>query len=127
MSAEARRFVEVWSRAWRDHDPDALDALYDFGARFRSHPFRQLQPPREYAEWAFADEDELVDLRWGDPIVAEGRAVVEYWAVARSGGRETTIAGVALLRFGADGRVVEQRDYWAEEAGAREPPEGWGG
>jgi hypothetical protein len=59
--------------------------------------------------------------------VAGDRAAVEYWAVLVENGREVTIAGVALLRFGADGRVVVQRDYWALEPGAREPTPGWGG
>jgi hypothetical protein len=30
-----------------------------------------------------------------------------------------------VIRFGADGRVVEHRDYWAMEDGRREPPPGW--
>ena len=54
-------------------------------------------------------------------------AAVEYWAVstARDGTVET-IAGVALLRFGADCRVVAERDYWNLAEGRVEPYEGWG-
>jgi len=92
---------------------------------FRSQPFRELEEPAAYAAWAFADEA-AADVRFGKPLVAGDRAVVEYWAVSRSGdGREETIAGVSVLRFGADGLVVEQRDYWNTVAGRREPPPGW--
>jgi hypothetical protein len=37
-----------------------------------------------------------------------------------------TIAGVALLRFGADGRVVDERDYWNTVEGRVDPYDGWG-
>jgi hypothetical protein len=42
--------------------------------------------------------------------------------VLRSEGREHTLAGTTLLRFDADGLVVEHRDYWALEDGRRERP-----
>jgi hypothetical protein len=31
-----------------------------------------------------------------------------------------------VIRFGADGLVREQHDYWNAHEGRREPPEGWG-
>ena len=123
VEAAARAWVDGWSRAWPAGDADAVGALYAPGASFRSHPFREPQPPQEYAAWAFADEDEqLVDLRFGDPIVGGDRAAVEWWAVVRrrSGG-EATLAGFSAIRFGADGLAVDQRDYWAISEG-RYPP-----
>jgi ketosteroid isomerase-like protein len=125
MDAEdsARAWVEGWSRAWPAGDADAVGALYTDGAVFRSHPFREPQPPAEYARWAFADEDEqLVECRFGQPVAGGERAAVEYWALLRRrDGTEATLAGIAVLRFGADGRVVEQRDYW-DLADGRRPP-----
>jgi hypothetical protein len=59
-------------------------------------------------------------------VIAGDRATVEYWAILAENGREVTIAGVALLRFDRDGRVIAQRDYWSLEKGGREPPEAWG-
>jgi hypothetical protein len=44
----------------------------------------------------------------------------------RADGEEQTLAGVSLLRFGDDGRVVEQRDYWAEGQGRRAASPGFG-
>lgn len=129
-SAAARAWVQAWSRAWPAADPGPLEAVYAEDAVFRSHPFR---PPHEgragvvdYARWAFADQEALHGCSFAEPVVAGDRASVEYWAVVVEGGRETTIAGVALLRFGPDGLVRTQCDYWTSEPRRHEPPAGWG-
>ena len=106
-------------------DVGAIAALYAPGARFRSQPFRDLQEPRAYAEWAFSEQDEA-EVWFGEPIVYGDRATCEYWGVVSFQGRDETIAGVAVIRFDADGLVSDQRDYWNAEEGRREPPEGWG-
>ena len=125
-AAAARRFAEVWTRGWREHDVDAVAALYAPGCSFRSEPFRELDEPRRYAAWAFADEN-AADVRFGEPIVAGDRAVVEYWAVSTSAdGAEETIAGASLLRFAPDGLVAEQHDYWNVAPGRHDAPPGWG-
>lgn len=67
-----------------------------------------------------------VEFWFAEPLVGAGGAVVQYWAVSKSAGRTKTFAGVAVIRFGADGRVVEQRDYWSLHPGAAAPPSGWG-
>jgi SnoaL-like domain len=121
----ARRWVAGWSRAWPIGDAEAIAALYAEDARFRSEPFRKLQSPREYAEWAFSEQDEA-ECWFADPITVGDRAIVEYWGVVRFRARDETIAGVALLRFRPDGLVTEQHDYWNAHEGRREPPEDWG-
>lgn len=123
MSGSAARvWVEGWRRAWPARDADAIGALYSGGAVFQSHPFRELQSPAAYAEWAFA-EQRSVELRFGDPIVDGDRAAVEWWAVITStGGSVETIAGVSLLRFDREGRVIEQRDAWNSADGRVELP-----
>lgn len=105
-----------------------MAALYTPGADFRSSPFREPREAGDYAAWAFESEAPGADVRFGEPLLVEpDRAAVEYWAVVRDAdGAETTIAGVALLRFDADGLVVEQRDYWHELEGGREPHPRWG-
>jgi hypothetical protein len=65
-------------------------------------------------------------VRFGEPVVAGEPATVEWWAVSRSPEGESTLAGVSLLRFGADGLVVEQYDYWHVEPGRRPPHEYFG-
>jgi hypothetical protein len=123
--AAARAWIDGWSRAWPDADAEAVAALYADDADFRSQPFRELQDPRAYAEWAFSEQDEA-DCWFGEPLVVDDRAVVEYWAVVRYQGKDETIAGIAVLRFGDDGLVVEQHDYWNAQEGRVEPPLGWG-
>lgn len=120
--AAAQAWVEGWSRAWSARDPDALAGLYAEGAVFFSHPFRDPQAPGEYAAWAFADQDD-VDFRFGEPIVDGDRAAVDWWAaITATDGTVETIAGISLLRFGRNGRVVEQRDAWSASPGRRELP-----
>ena len=121
-AAAARRFVDGWTDAWFGRDPDAVAALYADDAVFVSQPFREPQAPRDYAAWAFADDEPLVEVHWGEPILAVDRAIIEYWAFMG----DATLAGVALIRFGSDGLVVDQRDYWAVENGRREPAASWG-
>ncbi|MGH3081772.1 MAG: nuclear transport factor 2 family protein [Gaiellaceae bacterium] len=123
-SEAARRWVEGWSQAWPAADTDAVADLYAEDARFRSQPFRELQSPRAYAEWAFSEQDGA-ECWFGPPLVVGDRAVVEYWGIVRFQGRDETIAGVALIRFGPDGRVIEQHDYWNAQKGRVEPPEAW--
>jgi hypothetical protein len=123
--AAARAWVEAWTAAWRAGDPTPLDDVYAESASFRSEPFRELQAPREYAEWTFAEQDEA-ECWFGEPIVDGDRAAVEYWGIVRFQGADETIVGTAVLRFGPDGRVVEQRDTWNAKSGRFEPPDGWG-
>jgi hypothetical protein len=124
----AERWAREWERAWRDHDADQVATLYADGAGFRPGPFRDRRDPGEYAAWAFGSEDAGGEIRFGEPVVVgEGTAAVEWWAiVSNSGGPETTIAGVSLLRFDGDGLVVDERDYWNVDETRHEPHEGWG-
>jgi hypothetical protein len=119
----ARRWAEVWQRAWPVADTDAVSELYAEDAVFYSHPFRDRQAPAEYVAWAFGDQASA-ECRFGEPVAAGMRAAVDWWAVITDlDGGEQTVAGTSLLRFGDDGRVVEQRDAWAEEPGRRELPD----
>ncbi|MGH3022763.1 MAG: nuclear transport factor 2 family protein [Gaiellaceae bacterium] len=127
-SAAVRAWVDAWSRAWPAADPAPLAEVYAEDAVFRSHPFREPHEGREgvlaYARWAFADQEGFRGCSFGEPVIAGDRAAVEFWAVVVEQGREVTIAGVSLLRFGEDGLVRSQRDYWALEPGNHSPPDG---
>jgi hypothetical protein len=124
-AAAVRRWIETWAYAWPAKDADAIAALYAADAAFRSQPFRELQSPRAYVEWAFSEQDEA-ECWFGEPVVAGDRAAIEYWGIVRYEGRDETIAGISFVRFGADGLAVDQRDCWNSQEGRVEPPPGWG-
>jgi hypothetical protein len=89
--------------------------------------FREAQRTADYAAWAFADE-ERAEVWFGEPIVEGDRTAIAWWAISRgSDGRDSTLAGVSMIRFGRDGLVLDQRDYWnsADDA-AISPPDDWG-
>ena len=116
----ARRWAEVWSRAWPTADVEAIVALYTPDATYVSHPFRSRVTPREYLEGVFGVQASA-ECRFGEPIVSGDRAAVDWWGVITDvDGSVETVAGTSLLRFDADGLVVEQRDAWAGEPVGRE-------
>ena len=120
--AAARAWVDAWERAWPTGDPKPLAEVYAADAIFYSHPFREHQPPLDYAAWAFADQA-AAKCRFGEPVVGSDRAAVDWWAtVTTHDGSDETIAGTSLLRFDEHGLVVEQRDVWASEEGRRDLP-----
>jgi hypothetical protein len=111
----AKRWREIWEHGWRAHEGDEIVALYAEGAYFQSSPFRDPQAPRDYIVPTLAEEDSA-ECEFGEPIVDGDRAAVEWHAETKlkDGGTEK-LAGVSLLRFDADGLVVEQRDFWISE------------
>jgi hypothetical protein len=66
-----------------------------------------------------------VECRFGEPIASGDRAAVEWWGSWVEDGKTLTLAGTSVLRFDADGRVVDQRDYWNEVEGREPPYGGW--
>jgi hypothetical protein len=127
--AAARRWAEVWKSAWEAKDTEAVVAIYHPNVIFSTQPFRdpylRRAGVRGYVSQAFAEE--AGPRVWvGEPIVDGSRAAIEWWAAVTENGIETTLAGTSVLRFDADGLVVEQRDTWNQADGRREPPDGWG-
>jgi ketosteroid isomerase-like protein len=124
----ARRWAEVWSSAWPARDAEAIAALYADDAVYRALAFRDpdlgFAGVRRYLGENFAAESEL-ECWFGEPVAAGDRAAVEWWGTWVERGERLTLAGATLLRFGDDGKVVDQRDYW-NEVERREPPyAGW--
>jgi ketosteroid isomerase-like protein len=125
----ARRWADVWKRAWEARDSEAIVELYHPDVVFSTQPFRtpylRRAGVREYVSQAFAEE-QGPQVWVGQPIVEGQRAAVEWWAAVTENGQEITLAGTSVLRFDADGLVVEQRDAWNQADRRREPQEGWG-
>jgi hypothetical protein len=105
----ARRWADVWERGWHEHDAEAITALYADGAFWQQHPFREPEPG--YLVRVF-EEEQAAECQFGSPIVDGDRAAVPWSAHTElvDGGSED-IAGVSLLRFDANGLVLEHRDF----------------
>lgn len=106
----AQRWADVWERGWPAHDTAAISALYAEGAFWQQHPFHDPEPG--YLARVFAEE-ESAQVWFGTPVVDGDQVAVRWTAQTRlaDGGSED-LAGVSLLRFGSDGLVVEERDFW---------------
>ena len=122
----ARNWIDAWSRSWRELDADLLEPAYAPEAIHRSHPFREPGNPIDYARWALSEEEGEPEVWMGEPIVSGDRAAIEWWAALIENGQEVTLAGTSIVRFGDDGRAVEQHDYWGQADGRVSPWEGWG-
>jgi len=124
----ARRWAETWARAWPRRDAEAIVALYGDGATYRALAFREpdlgLEGVRRYLAENFRAETE-VECRFGEPVASGERAAVEWWASWVEEGRTLTLAGTTILRFDADGKVVDHRDYWNETDGRLPPYAAW--
>jgi SnoaL-like domain len=122
-------WIAAYGRAWVGRDPEAAVALFTEDAVYHSHPFREphtgSEGIRDYWTRATSTQEEL-ELRFGAPLMEGSKAVVEWWAIMRNEGAWITLPGALLLRFAADGRCEELREYWHVEDGRREPPPGWG-
>ena len=106
----AQRWAEAWEHGWSHHDAAAIGALYAEGAFWQQHPFRDPEPG--YLARVFAEE-ESAQCQFGEPIVDGDRAAVPWTAQTKlTDGDSEDLVGVSVLRFGADGLVVEHRDYW---------------
>ena len=126
----ARHWAQTWMRAWPEKDVDAIASLYADDAAYRAFVFREpdigVAGVRRYLTENFGVEQD-VECWFGEPIAAGDRATVEWWATWVEDNRRLTLAGATVLRFGADGLIVDHRDYWSQVE-AREPPfEGWSG
>jgi len=118
----ARRWADIWTRAWPSADVDAIAVLYAPDAAYYSHPLRERTTARGYLEPVFAEQAEA-ECRFGQPIVSGDRAAVDWWGVITAvDGSIETVAGTSLLRFDADGLVVEQRDAWVGVPERRDVP-----
>ena len=125
----AAAWADAWHRGWEALDPEPIIARYASDALLSTEPFREpyrgIDGVRAYVTGVLGEE-EAPRVWMSLPIVEGDRAAISWWASLREEGVETTLAGTSVLRFDADGLVVEQWDAWNQHAGRRDPPEAWG-
>lgn len=115
IRAAAARWARTWTQAWQRLHVEPIAALYAPDAVFSTQPFRDPHRGREgvrdYVTRAFGEE-ESPRVWMSEPIVDGDRASISWWATLREDGADATLAGTSVLRFDADGLVVEQWDAW---------------
>ena len=125
----ARRWAEAWRQGWEALDPEPILARYAPNALLSTQPFRTpyrgIAGVREYVTQALAEEEDP-RVSMSEPIVEGDRASVSWWASLREDGADATLAGTSVLRFDADGLVVEQWDAWNQLGERRNPPSSFG-
>lgn len=103
-------------------------ALYAHAVNYRALVFREpdegVEGVRGYLERNFEVEHDI-ECRFANPVASGDRAACEWWARWREAGVDLTMAGVTVLRFDADGLIIDHRDYWNEVPGRLPPFEGW--
>ncbi len=129
---DTRTAAERWAQTWRDNwiagKPEPIAVLYAPGAVYSTGPFRVPYRGPEgalaYLRPVLADESEVAAL-FGTPIVDGDRAAVQWWASMVEEGEPVTYAGTSVLRFDADGRVVDEWDTWNRSDGRLGPVGSW--
>jgi SnoaL-like domain len=127
-ASAAARWADTWSRAWPERDAEAIVALYSDVVFYRSPAFREphlgLDDVRRYLGKEFAAERDI-QCWFGSPIASGDRAAVEWWASWAEQGQQLTFAGVTVLHFDEQGRVIDHRDYDNHVEGRELPCEAW--
>jgi hypothetical protein len=122
-------WIEAYGRAWQTGDDELMASLFTEDANYRSAPFREPFRSRdEIRAYARRNADTQRDkhVRMGRPFIDGSRVAVEWWTTMVESGEAVTLPGCLLLRFEADGRCSELREYWHLEPGTHEPFAGWG-
>jgi ketosteroid isomerase-like protein len=126
---ELAEWVERYGRAWETADEELVLSLFTESAHYRSSPFREPYVGHDEirAYWRRgAGGQANTRVRMGRPFVDGHRVAVEWWTTMSDDGEDVTLSGCLLLRFEADGRCSDLREYWNLERGHHEPFGGWG-
>jgi ketosteroid isomerase-like protein len=122
-------WTSAYQRAWEGSDTDLVLTLFTEDASYRSNPFEAPHVGHDgiRAYWeGVTSQQRDARVVMGRPFVDGDRVAVEWWTTMVSGGEEVTLPGCLLLRFEADGRCSELREYWNVTGGRVDPFDGWG-
>jgi hypothetical protein len=121
-------WIRDYAHAWETADASLLLSLFTEDATYRFSPFREPQRGHEAIRgyWQRATASREICVTMGTPFIAGPRVAVEWWATMITGDQPRTLPGCLLLRFAADGRCSELREYWIAEPGLHAPFRGWG-
>jgi ketosteroid isomerase-like protein len=116
-TSRAAAWLGAYAAAWRAADPRAAAALFAHDARYTADPFGPGLRGREQiaAYWAQATAAQSgLDLHVEAPVADGDRAAAAWRATFVRDGERVELAACLLLRFDADGRCTDLREFWRQ-------------
>lgn len=126
--AAAVRWKHAWESNWAAGTLRNVLPLYADDAVFRTYPHREADVGHDAIGVVFDTFESVatnVTCVFGEPLVEGAWAVVEWWASWTEDGAGMSMAGMSKVAFGADGLVIESRDYWNTAESITRPYEEW--
>jgi ketosteroid isomerase-like protein len=111
--ADATNWAERYFDAWKTNDRSMVQSLFAEEAVYFYGPFRPPAVGRDaiVTRWT---ANAQADVRSQFEVVAVAdRVAVIHWHVAFA---QTEMDGVLIVRFDADGRCCEHREWYAEKS-----------
>ena len=110
-------WLDGYSRAWKTYDPEQIGELFSEDAVYFDNPFDGPVRGREaiVASWLEdPDEEGTYEGRYRPVLVAGDQAVAHGYSryLDGDGGIVKEFDNLFLLRFDADGRCVEYREWY---------------
>lgn len=107
------RRVAAWFEALTPATLATIDRIYAADARFED-PFTRVQGLPAIRDLYQRMFDTLQQPRFSvvETLTQDVRCMLVWDFRFRRAGREHCIRGTSLLRFAADGRIVDHRDHW---------------
>jgi SnoaL-like domain len=129
MSMTPVQWLAAYRQAWIDRDANAAAALFTADATYAEQPYEDAIVGRKgvHDYWSRVTATQsAIEMKFGAPISAGDRCVVEWWTTLANDGVPITLAGCFLLQFDASGQCRSLREYWHFAAGTQQPRRGWG-
>ena len=110
-------WLDGYSRAWGTYDPEQIGALFSEDAEYHYDPFQQPVRGRDaiVADW-LQDRDQAgtYEGRYRPVLVAGDQAVARGYSryFDTNGAVRDEYDNLFLLRFDADGRCAEYREWY---------------
>jgi ketosteroid isomerase-like protein len=111
-------WLDGYSRAWKTYDPEQIGELFSEDAVYFDNPFDEPVRGREaiVASWLEdPDEEGTYEGRYRPVLVAGDQAVANGYSRYLDGDGVKEFDNLFLLRFDADGRCVEYREWYMQK------------
>jgi uncharacterized protein (TIGR02246 family) len=116
-AAGVAAWMDRYRDAWISNDPAQVGALFSDDAVYAIEPFGQPWRGRDeiVRRWT-AGISQQVDLAYDVLAVEDDQAIVHWHIFTQNAGDPVRVEydGILLLRFDADGRCREHREWFAQ-------------